>query len=218
MPHSLTDGSLARPIGAALYRWRSAPEPTELSPLGPEAPGSIPCRRRPGFHQPPGLCADARRVLVPFTARSSRCRPGVWKGCRRGVKRAHPRQPAPGVICRLRRSRTLCTGRMSSDLPAAVPCGHQYARHSMVDPLRGREDPGDRRISEHVHHGRYGGTRSSAGPSPRAVQGPQSPDRTGDRAGPISFGCQPGCRRGIRRHVGQSVRADRAGGASQRGG
>ena len=40
-------------------------------PFGPEAPGSIPRRRRPGFHQPPGLCADVRRVLVPFTARSS---------------------------------------------------------------------------------------------------------------------------------------------------
>jgi len=39
------------------------------SPFGPEAPGSIPCRRRSGFHQPPDLSADARRVLVPFTAR-----------------------------------------------------------------------------------------------------------------------------------------------------
>src|SRR4029079_13116198 len=38
-------------------------------PFGPEAPGSIRRRRRPGFHQPPGLSADARRVLVPFTAR-----------------------------------------------------------------------------------------------------------------------------------------------------
>jgi len=33
MPHSVTDGPLVRvvpgrPIGAALYRWRSAPEPT----------------------------------------------------------------------------------------------------------------------------------------------------------------------------------------------
>ena len=44
------------PIGAALYRWRSAPEPTGGDPaFGPEAPGSIPCRRRPGSHQPPGL-------------------------------------------------------------------------------------------------------------------------------------------------------------------
>ena len=40
-------------------------------PFGPEAPGSIRRRRRPGFHQPPGLSADARRVLVPFTARIS---------------------------------------------------------------------------------------------------------------------------------------------------
>src|SRR5437773_11918767 len=39
------------------------------SPFGPEARGSIRRRRRPGFHQPPGLSADARRVLVPFAAR-----------------------------------------------------------------------------------------------------------------------------------------------------
>ena len=38
-------------------------------PFGPEAPGSIRRRRRPGFHQPPGLSANARRVLVPFIAR-----------------------------------------------------------------------------------------------------------------------------------------------------
>jgi hypothetical protein len=73
----LTDGGglPARAIGAARYRWRSAPEPTgcarQRSPFGPEAPGSISCRCRPGSHQPPDLCADARRVLVPFTARSS---------------------------------------------------------------------------------------------------------------------------------------------------
>ena len=41
------------------------------SRFGPEAPGSIYCRRRSGFHQPPDLSADARRVLVPFIARSS---------------------------------------------------------------------------------------------------------------------------------------------------
>ncbi len=40
-------------------------------PFGPEAPGSIRRRRRSGSHQPPDLCADARRVLVPFTAVSS---------------------------------------------------------------------------------------------------------------------------------------------------
>lgn len=72
------------PIGAARYRWRSAPEPTgrprrsSLSSIrrpafGPEAPGSIRRRRHPGSHRPPGLWAGQRRVLVPFTARSSRC-------------------------------------------------------------------------------------------------------------------------------------------------
>ena len=74
MPHSRDRRAVySPPIGAALYRWRSAPEPTGVrvaaSPFGPEAPGSIRRRRRPGFHQPPGLSADARRVLVPFTAR-----------------------------------------------------------------------------------------------------------------------------------------------------
>ena len=64
------------PIGAARYRWRSAPEPTGACSsrrlaFGPEAPGSIPCRRRSGSHQPPDLWVDVRRVLVPFTARSS---------------------------------------------------------------------------------------------------------------------------------------------------
>ena len=62
------------PIGAALYRWRSAPEPTDVRGsrhlvFGPEAPGAIPCRRRSGSHQPPDLWIDVRRVLVPFTAR-----------------------------------------------------------------------------------------------------------------------------------------------------
>ncbi len=45
--------------------------PVGTFPFGPEAPGSIHRLRRPGFHQPPGLSADARRVLVPFIARSS---------------------------------------------------------------------------------------------------------------------------------------------------
>jgi len=67
MPHSVTDGSLSRPIGAALYRWRSAPEPTGFrgrcrvavgsggsrvhspppSPRFPPATGSL-CRRSTG--------------------------------------------------------------------------------------------------------------------------------------------------------------------------
>ena len=77
MPHSpdrRAGASPRRPIGAALYRWRSAPEPTGVRgsrrlAFGPEAPGAIPCRRRSGSHQPPDLWFDVRRVLVPFTAR-----------------------------------------------------------------------------------------------------------------------------------------------------
>jgi len=53
--------------------------------FGPEAPGSIHRRRRSGFHQPPDLSADARRVLVPFIARSSRC-PRSLGFALRGVK------------------------------------------------------------------------------------------------------------------------------------
>ena len=37
----------------------------------PKAPGSIHRRCRPGFHQPPGLCAGSRRVLIPIIARYS---------------------------------------------------------------------------------------------------------------------------------------------------
>ncbi len=55
------------------------------SRFGPEAPGSIHRRRRSGFHQPPDLSADARRVLVPFIARSSRC-PRSLGFALRGVK------------------------------------------------------------------------------------------------------------------------------------
>jgi len=43
--------------------------PASRLPFGPEAPGSILRRCRPGFHQPPGLSADIRRVLVPIAAR-----------------------------------------------------------------------------------------------------------------------------------------------------
>ncbi len=53
--------------------------------FGPEAPGSIHRRRHPGFHQPPGLSADARRVLVPFTARI-RISGGMVAGSVPGVK------------------------------------------------------------------------------------------------------------------------------------
>ncbi len=68
--------------------------------FGPEAPGSIRRRRRPGFHQPPGLSADARRVLVPFTARirisggdGGRTRPGRQAGAGGhvgGIVKRHP--------------------------------------------------------------------------------------------------------------------------------
>ena len=41
MPHSVTDGKrLPAPIGAALYRWRSAPEPTGVPGVHPSRVGS----------------------------------------------------------------------------------------------------------------------------------------------------------------------------------
>ena len=100
----MTDGgwSPTVAIGAARYRWRSAPEPTgstpARSPFGPEAPGSIPCRRRSGSHQPPDLCADARRVLVPFIARI-RLRGGDGGRVGGPVKRG-PRSAARTLCCR----------------------------------------------------------------------------------------------------------------------
>src|SRR5688500_18748594 len=72
---SPTGRTLRPPIGAALitlalcagaYLVRPAPPP-----LGPEAPGSIRRRFRPGSHQPPGLCAGERELLVPIVARCS---------------------------------------------------------------------------------------------------------------------------------------------------
>jgi len=88
MPHSVTDGPLVRvvpgrPIGAALYRWRSAPEPTARRPFAeirsggswvhspsspprfPPATGSL-CRRATG----------TRPDHSPFFAMW----PGVWPG------------------------------------------------------------------------------------------------------------------------------------------
>ena len=69
----VTDGRSASPrspIGAALYRWRSAPEPTGVRgsrrlAFGPEAPGSIPRRRRSGSHQPPDLWVDVATSTRP---------------------------------------------------------------------------------------------------------------------------------------------------------
>ena len=63
-------------------------------PFGPEAPGSIRRRRRPGFHQPPGLSADARRVLVPFTAHI-RLGAESRHAAREASRRAHPHSLHP---------------------------------------------------------------------------------------------------------------------------
>ena len=80
VPHFVTDGPLGvatcRPIGAALYRWRSAPEPTDSVARAASCsvrrlPGPFPAPRRSGSHQPPDLWVDVLRVLVPFTARCS---------------------------------------------------------------------------------------------------------------------------------------------------
>ena len=50
-------------------------------------PGPFPRRRRSGSHHPPDLWVDARRVLVPFTARLFVNVRGVWPRASRGVKR-----------------------------------------------------------------------------------------------------------------------------------
>ena len=106
VPHSDRRTSRVSPpdrsIGAALYRWRSAPEPTCRPRLGrlafgPVAPGSIRRRRHPGLHQPPGLWNGARRVLVPIKARLrdvARSLGAAIRG-RQAVAHAAPAEPAP---------------------------------------------------------------------------------------------------------------------------
>jgi len=105
-------------------------------PFGPEAPGSIRRRRRPGFHQPPGLSADARRVLVPFTARSSRCRPGVWERRLGGVKRGWFRRMPPGMSFRGGRGR-VCPER----LPACRMSRNRADSHGRDRATRGNATP-----------------------------------------------------------------------------
>src|SRR5450759_5116843 len=56
-------------------------------------PGPFTAAATPVFHRPPGLCAGARRVLVPFTAHVFSCR-GVYEAPAETVKRA-ARGPAP---------------------------------------------------------------------------------------------------------------------------
>jgi len=74
MPHSVTDGSLSRPIGAALYRWRSAPEPTGCR-------GSMPrrrwVRRLPGpFAAAVAPVSTSHRISLPtLDGYSSRSQP-----------------------------------------------------------------------------------------------------------------------------------------------
>jgi len=68
IPARLTRSALPAIAGALR---RSLLDEIAASPFGPEAPGSIHRCCRPGFHQPPGLWIDARRVLVPFIARYS---------------------------------------------------------------------------------------------------------------------------------------------------
>src|SRR6185436_8907265 len=87
---SLDDRSALPAIAGALRRsllvGGSSPRP-----FGPEAPGSIPCRRRSGFHQPPDLSADARRVLVPFVARIRLGRESRHRGSEASTAALDPR-------------------------------------------------------------------------------------------------------------------------------
>ena len=89
-------GALRRSLLGSGLRLRRGP-----STFGPEAPGSIRRRRRPDFHQPPGLSADARRVLVPFIARL-RDVGGVCGEVPRGVKRRPSAPSAAHVRCSAR--------------------------------------------------------------------------------------------------------------------
>ena len=165
-------GSLA--IGAALYRWRSAPEPTERAVgfaaaalFGPEAPGSIRRRRHPGFHQPPGLSADARRVLVPFIARlrdvGGVCveRHGASSvGPRGGCVRA--RTPAARVRQSCFRTRRDDVGGLARDPGVRRPLRHGGRRRGLLRaPIRDWQSrpqgpPIDRRARSRRSGGRAG--------------------------------------------------------------
>ncbi len=89
MPH-LCDRRPGRPwrsalpcIAGALRRSLLAGAAGAAVAFGPEAPGSIPCRRRPGFHQPPGLSADASTGTRPVHSPFFVMWPGGWQAGRR---------------------------------------------------------------------------------------------------------------------------------------
>jgi hypothetical protein len=113
VPHSrdrrTASGVPGRTIGAARYRWRSAPEPTGRprpvgrAAFGPEAPGAIHRRHRPGSHQPPGLWIGPRRVLVPFTAHVFVMWAEYGGGSRRASSEPRPAEITTGTLRQVER-------------------------------------------------------------------------------------------------------------------
>ena len=150
---------IAGALRRSLLRERASSRPL----FGPEAPGSIRRRRRPGFHQPPGLSADVRRVLVPFTARIRIS--GADGGRARAGRQAPVERPTARTPCvrRDRRARTRHTGRPAA--PDSAGTGHRWtiARR------------GGRPCRASCGCGASGGTRHT-GPAPDRSRGRASPD------------------------------------------
>jgi hypothetical protein len=143
----VTDGRVVTlAIGAALYRWRSAPEPTgwvagAAVAFGPEAPGPIPCRRRPGFHQPPGLSADVstgtRPVHCPFFV--------MWRGGWQAKGRASRVRGRPSSVRDLRRALEWFEAGAAEHRQVRVAREPRVRRRSLAQPERAplrSDDPG----------------------------------------------------------------------------
>ena len=185
-------------IAGALRRSLLAAAAGAAVAFGPEAPESIPCRRRPGFHQPPGLSADAstgtRLVHSPFFVMSRE------DGRQRGGRQARGTAGGRSVGSKPRQ-RT--TGRL----------GYRGKRGSVVDRSHNRnvEPRAVWIIREwrHAAHRPGGGpwlTRSSRAPiRERLARLPRArPD------GPARGTWRPRHRAGSRRRPSSRVRRHRA--------
>jgi hypothetical protein len=160
--------------------------PLARLPFGPEAPGSIRRRRRSGFHQPPDLSADARRVLVPFTARSSigprslgsirRGRQGVRCGSKVLRHEAHPVAIRAAEARTRRRRGPAGAGSAGTERRSATA---RRARTAIPSPTRPRVR-GDRRGTTRAPERSPG--HGTTTPSSAAAR-PTSPDAEHRRMG-----------------------------------
>ena len=211
----VTDGSAGcrhrRPIGAALYRWRSAPEPTGVRgsrrlAFGPEAPGAIPSSS--SFRLAPTAGSLGRRC----DGYSSRSRPlfvmwpGVWAGRAAGRQAVGLRvaRPARTRYRRRQRRRRPIRRRTTGEPCARAPSGlrgdrgqhDQQARHGQA-PRAG--------TPAHVEALAERGVEAR-GQADRGLPRREPPTAAGtDR--PRDIGTAPGARAARSDAVGDAVRA-----------